>query len=78
LASLLVAKGEEVKTTQELLRHADSGITLQLYAQGDDETKRSAQVYVSSLFKIQRFISDPDRSEKALPKKPSGDGGLLF
>jgi integrase len=52
LASLLVAKKEDVKTTQELLRHADVNVTLQLYAQGDEDTKRSAQAHVAGLFQI--------------------------
>ncbi|WP_188760769.1 tyrosine-type recombinase/integrase, partial [Edaphobacter acidisoli] len=39
-ASLLVACGSSVKTTQELMRHATADITLELYAQAVSEDKR--------------------------------------
>jgi integrase len=42
LASFLGQQGEEVKTVQELLRHATSRITLDVYQQGSTEAKRSA------------------------------------
>jgi integrase len=42
-ATLLSGSGEDIKTTQELMRHANSRITLDLYAQAVTSTKRSAQ-----------------------------------
>jgi integrase len=42
LASFLGQQGEEVKTVQELLRHATSRVTLDVYQQGSTEAKRSA------------------------------------
>jgi integrase len=42
-ATLLKANGEDVKTVQELLRHANSLVTMNLYAQAVTETKRHAQ-----------------------------------
>ncbi len=42
-ATLLKANGEDVKTVQELLRHANSLITMNLYAQAVAEVKRQAQ-----------------------------------
>lgn len=42
LASFLGQQGEEVKTVQELLRHATSRITLDVYQQGSTQAKRSA------------------------------------
>ncbi len=42
LATLLQAKQVNVKVTQELLRHANSRVTLDLYAQGDTDAKRMA------------------------------------
>jgi len=42
LASFLGQQGEEVKTVQELLRHATSRITIDTYQQGSTEAKRSA------------------------------------
>lgn len=41
-ATILKSHGEDVKTVQELLRHANSSVTLNVYAQAVTETKRSA------------------------------------
>ena len=41
--TLLKANGEDVKTVQELLRHASSRITLDVYTQAVNATKREAQ-----------------------------------
>jgi integrase len=41
--TLLKANGEDVKTVQELLRHASSRITLEMYQQSVSEEKREAQ-----------------------------------
>src|SRR5580658_6878855 len=43
LSTLLKANGEDVKTVQELLRHANSRITLDVYTQAANSTKRAAQ-----------------------------------
>ena len=43
LATLLQGNGETVKTTQDMLRHATSRLTLELYAQGTMPKKRLAQ-----------------------------------
>lgn len=48
-ASLLMASGSSVKTTQELMRHATSDITLELYAQAVTEDKREAQSALAAL-----------------------------
>lgn len=45
-------KGEGVKVVQELMRHANSKITLDVYAQGDEQAKRAAQDHVNGLFVI--------------------------
>jgi integrase len=45
-ATLLKANGEDVKTVQESLRHADSKITLDTYTQGLMPVKRAAQAKV--------------------------------
>ena len=50
LATLLTTKKETVKIVQELMRHADPRITLELYAQGEEGPKRAAQEHVSGLF----------------------------
>lgn len=41
--TLLKANGEDIKTVQELLRHANSRITLDIYTQAVNSTKRAAQ-----------------------------------
>jgi integrase len=56
LATLLKANGEDIKTVQELLRHANSRITLDIYAQGTTKAKRAAQEKV-----LQSFL--PARTE---------------
>jgi hypothetical protein len=43
LATLLVGQGTTVKLTQEMLRHANSRITLELYAQSNMAAKLEAQ-----------------------------------
>ncbi|GGH10784.1 tyrosine-type recombinase/integrase [Silvibacterium dinghuense] len=50
--TLLKANGEDVKTIQELLRHANSRITLEVYTQGNTEAKRSALNGMSGLFVV--------------------------
>jgi integrase len=41
--TILKANGEDVKTVQELLRHANSRITLDVYTQATTTNKRAAQ-----------------------------------
>jgi site-specific recombinase XerD len=41
--TLLKANGEDIKTVQELLRHANSRITLEVYTQAVTSNKRAAQ-----------------------------------
>jgi integrase len=40
---LLKANGEDIKTVQELLSHANISVTMNVYAQGVTELKRNAQ-----------------------------------
>jgi integrase len=54
LATLLATKKENVKVVQELLRHANSKITLELYQQADEGAKREAQKHTASLFVVDR------------------------
>jgi integrase len=54
LATLLAAKGEDVKVTQELLRHANARTTLDLYQEADTEAKRAAQEHTKSLFLVRK------------------------
>jgi integrase len=49
VATLLTANGEDVKTVQELLRHANPQITLQIYSQAVTQTKRAANAKVTTM-----------------------------
>jgi len=57
LASLLGQQGEDVKVIQELLRHASSKITADVYQQGHTVAKRSALDRVSGIFLIEAKAS---------------------
>ena len=46
---LLKASGEGIKTVQELLRHANSLVTMNLYAQAVTQAKRQAQSRLVSM-----------------------------
>ena len=63
--TLLKANGEDVKTVQELLRHANSRITLEVYTQAVTSNKRAAQS------KVVRMMV-PDRGQK------EGEGNIEF
>ena len=52
LASILADRGENVKVVQELLRHANASITIELYQQAGAEAKRAAQGHVGGLFVV--------------------------
>jgi len=54
LASLLAEKGEGIKVVQELLRHAKSSTTLELYQQTNADSKRNVQAHMKSLFVVPR------------------------
>jgi integrase len=54
LASILATKGEHVKVVQELLRHANASITMELYQQADADAKRQAQEHVGGLFLLKK------------------------
>jgi hypothetical protein len=47
--TLLKGNGEDVKVVQELMRHANISVTLNIYAQAITQTKRDAQSRVVSL-----------------------------
>lgn len=59
--TLLKANGEDVKTVQELLRHANSRITLDVYTQAVNSTKRAAQSKVVRMILPDLGTSDADR-----------------
>ncbi len=62
-ATFLKANGEDVKTVQELLRHANSLVTMNLYAQAITQNKRNAQS------RIVMMVLDDNRLRKAQPSE---------
>jgi len=50
-ATLLKGSCEDVKTTQELMRHANSGLTLDVYAQALTPAKRAAHLKVVEMIR---------------------------
>ncbi len=50
LSTIMKTNKEDVKTIQEILRHANSRITLDVYTQGDMTAKRAALLQVSGIF----------------------------
>jgi len=62
--TLLKANGEDVKTVQELLRHANSRITLDVYTQAVNSNKRAAQSKV-----VRMMVPDPGQEgEEKYPR----------
>jgi integrase len=51
LATLLTGSDENAKTTQELMRHANAGITMNLYAQALTPAKRAAHLKVVEMIR---------------------------
>src|ERR1700676_937432 len=60
-SSLLVANGENVKVVQELMRHASSRFTLDVYSQARKREKRHAQQRV-----VQMIL--PDNFDDVVPE----------
>ena len=50
-STLLMDNGENVKTVQSLMRHANSRITLDLYTRSVDSSKREAQTRVVEMIR---------------------------
>ncbi len=71
--TLLKANGEDVKTVQELLRHANSRITLDVYTQAVNSNKRAAQSKVVKMMVSKR--GSEVESEKH--SQNAGSSGLI-
>jgi integrase len=65
-STLLVANGENVKVVQELMRHASSRVTLDVYSQARIEAKRQAQQ------RVVRMIV-PEAADSPVPVVHCGD-----
>ena len=62
-STLLASNGEDVKTVQSLLRHANSSITLDIYAHAVSRKKREAQS------RVVEMVLPPGRKETELAKE---------
>jgi integrase len=62
-STLLIDNGENVKVTQELMRHATSRCTLDVYSQARMDTKREAQQ------RVVRMILSAGTSEILLQRR---------
>jgi len=60
-STLLIANGENVKVVQELMRHASTRFTIEIYTQARIEAKRQAQQRL-----VQAIL--PEESEELLPE----------
>jgi hypothetical protein len=60
--TLLKANGEDVKTIQDLLRHANRKITLEVYTQATTSNKRAAQSKVATM-----MVSDVGQARGKIP-----------
>ena len=58
-ATLLKANGEDVKVVQELLRHASSRVTLDVYAQAQMPAKGAAQQKVVAMVRMPITLPEP-------------------
>ena len=65
--TLLKANGEDVKTVQELLRHANSRITLDVYTQAVGSNKRAAQSKVVRMMVPGVGQTEGDKDLQKLP-----------
>jgi integrase len=67
VATLLVANGEDIKTVQESLRHANSKVSLDLYAQAVTPAKRKAQSKIVQML----FPAESNLAQQAKAAFPS-------
>ena len=69
-SSMLRSNGEDIKVVQELLRHANSRITLDIYTQAVSPAKREAQSRVTRMI----WTGGLKGSEESDPNGPSKEG----
>jgi integrase len=67
-STLLKASGVDIKVMQELLRHANSRITLDIYTQAMSPEKRGAQARVVEMFCPKKGVLERGRNSYWAPK----------
>lgn len=71
-STLLIANGGNVKVVQELMRHASSYFTLQVYSQAQIRTKRAAQA------RLVEAVLPLEETSNALPVSVADDKGATY
>jgi integrase len=72
-ATILIANGENVKVVQELMRHANSRYTLDVYTQARISAKREAQQRIVQMILPEEGLISETRMQKRDPDECLGD-----
>jgi hypothetical protein len=69
---MLIANGENVKVVQELMRHANSRTTLDVYSQAKIRTKREAQQRIVQMIRPDDEVVCDMRMQRSGPDESLG------
>jgi integrase len=72
-SSTLIANGENVKVVQELMRHASSRFTLEVYTQAKAEAKRDAQQRLTEMMLPEEGLAELRMQRSEPPEMLGGD-----
>jgi integrase len=72
-ASTLIANGENVKVVQELMRHASSRFTLEVYTQAKAKAKREAQQRILEMMLPEAGLAEFRLQRRDPPEMLGGD-----
>ena len=73
-SSTLIANGENFKVAQELMRHANSRFTLEVYTQAKVKAKREAQKRIVEMIVSDEGFSASIKHERSQPGEFLNDG----
>jgi site-specific recombinase XerD len=73
-SSTLIANGENVKVVQELMRHASSRFTLEVYSQAKTRAKREAQQRIVEMMLPEEGLVEIRLQRREPPELLGGDG----
>ena len=73
-SSTLIANGENVKVVQELMRHASSRFTLEVYTQARAGAKRDAQQRIVEMMLPAEELASNMRLQRSQPDELLGEG----
>ena len=72
-SSTLIANGENVKVVQELMRHASSRFTLEVYTQANVKAKREAQQRIVEMMLPEEGLAAIRLERREPPEMLGGD-----